>query len=113
MSNYNLCVLMGNLTGEAELHHSTGGTAIASFTIATNSKRGDNEEVLFMSCVTFGKLAEIVIKYTSKGKKVLVDGRLVQEKWETDDGGKRSKIKLYVNQLRLLGSPAADTKEEF
>lgn len=116
MSNYNLCVLVGNLTADAELHHSTGGTVIANFTIATNNKRGDKEEVLFMSCVTFGKLAEIVIKYTQKGKKVLVDGRLVEEKWETNDGDKRSRIKLYVNQLRLLGSPNttdAGVKEEF
>jgi single-strand DNA-binding protein len=110
MSNFNESILLGNLTADPELHHTTGGTSIAN-------KSGDREETLFMQCVAFGKLAEIVIKYTQKGKKVLVSGRLVQENWETDEGAKRSKIKLYVNQLRLLGSPnTADTpepKEEF
>lgn len=117
MSNFNESILLGNLTSDPELHHTTGGISIANFTVAVNNKSGDREETLFMRCVAFGKLAEIVIKYTQKGKKVLVSGRLVQENWETDEGAKRSTIKLYVNQLRLLGSPnssgTAETKEEF
>lgn len=116
MSNFNECILLGNLTADAELKYATSGTAIANFNLAVNSKAGSRDETLFMPCVVFGKLSEVVIKYTQKGKKVLVSGRLVEERWETDDGAKRSRVKLYVNQLRLLGSPNnSDTKtdEEF
>lgn len=106
MANFNLTVLMGNLTADAELHYTDSGTAIANFTMAVNTKYGEREETLFMSCVTFGKLSDIVVKYTQKGKSVLVSGRLVQEKWENTEGQKRSKIKLYVDKLQLLGGPA-------
>jgi single-strand DNA-binding protein len=117
MASYNEAILMGNLTADPELKYTTGGTSLCNFNLAVNNKMKDREEVLFMPCVVFGKLSEVVIKYCSKGKNILVNGRLVEERWENDEGQKRSKIKLYVNQLRLLGSPnTADTpepKEEF
>lgn len=111
MSSFNETILIGNLVANAELHYTEGGTSIANFTLAVNSKMKEREEVLFMPCVVFGKLSDVVVKYTQKGKSILVTGRLVEEKWENTEGQKRSKIKLYVTQLRLLGSSSSPDSE--
>ena len=103
MANFNQSVLMGHMVADAELHYTDGGTAIANFTIAVNSKYGEREETLFMPCVAFGKITDIIVKYTNKGKNVMVTGRLVEERWETEEGNKRSRMKLYVDRLQLLG----------
>jgi len=114
MGNYNQTILMGNLTKEPELHYTQSGASVASFDIAVNTKYGEKEETLFMPCVVFGKLADIVVKYAPKGKNVLVTGRLVLESWTNAEEQKRSKIKLYVNSLQLLGGPtgAGNPKEK-
>ena len=105
MANFNETILLGNLTKDAELSYTNSGSGVANFSIAVNNKAGEREETLFMPCVVFGKLADVVIKYTQKGKSVMVAGRLVQEKWTNADGDKRSAIKLYVRTLQLLGQP--------
>lgn len=112
MGSFNNTVLMGNAVAEPELHYTGSGTEVANFSIAVNTKRGERERVLFLPCVVFGKLAEISVKYIQKGKNILVSGELVQEQWENDEGQKRSQIKLYINQLQLLGSPAGGNPED-
>lgn len=108
MANYNQAILIGNLTAEPNLNYTQSGTPVANFTVAVNSKFGEREETLFMSCVVFGKLADVVVKYCPKGKNVLVTGRLVLESWTTAEEQKRSQIKLYVSQLQLLGSASKE-----
>lgn len=119
MGSFNECILMGNLTRDAELHYTDSGSAVANFSLAVNSKVGDREEVLFMPCVVFGKIADVVIKYTHKGKNIMVAGRLVLDRWTNSEGEKRSQVKLYVRTLQLLGSPnkpdntVGDSNEDF
>lgn len=104
MSSINSVVLVGNATRDAEVKYLQSGTAVANVGIATNRKYGENEEVCFVDLTFFGKLAETVGQYVTKGKQIGVTGRLKHETWETD-GQKRSKHVVVCENLQLLGSP--------
>jgi single-strand DNA-binding protein len=103
MNNVNL---IGRLTREPELRYSSGGVAISNFSIAVNSKRkqGDKwvDEVDYFDCTLFGKQAESLDQYLTKGKQVGIAGRLKQNRWEKD-GQNYSKVVVIVNQIDLLG----------
>src|SRR5690554_6953254 len=105
MNNVNL---IGRLTREPELRYSSGGVAISNFSIAVNSKRkqGDKwvDEVDYFDCTLFGKQAESLDQYHTKGKQVGIAGRLKQNRWEKD-GQNYSKVVVIVNQIDLLGGP--------
>lgn len=108
MANYNKVILMGNLTRDPELRYTPAGKAVANFSIAVNRRyRTDDqvrEETDFFDIVVFGKQAENCSEYLSKGRPVLVDGRLQQRRWETDDGQKRSKVEVVAMTVQFLGS---------
>ena len=99
----NLAMLIGNVTRDPELKYTPSGTAILNYSIAVNHKYGDKEETLFMECTMFGKFAETMNQYLKKGGKVAVSGMLKQDTWTAQDGTKRSKIYLKVDDLQLLG----------
>ena len=109
MSNFNLCVFEGNMCRQAEVKYTESGTVIATFSIAVNRKYKDKESVLFMPCVAFGKLAEIITKYGDKGKKVLVSGYLSDDSYENTEGITIHRMKLYLDTVRFIG---AFTKED-
>ena len=109
---YNKVVLVGNLTRDVEIRYSQSGSAIGNVGIATNRKfktqTGEQkEEILFIDLTFFGRTAEIANQYLRKGSKVLVDGRLVFQQWTAQDGSKRSKHAVTVENLQML-----DTKAE-
>ena len=105
MRDYNHVGLIGRLTRDPEIKYTQSGMAICSFSLAVNAsvKRGDSweDEASFFDCVVFGKQAETVSKYMVKGKQILVDGSLKQERWEKD-GQKRSKVSVIANNIQLL-----------
>ena len=107
MANFNRVVLMGNLTRDPELRYTPNGSAVASFAIAVNRRyKVDNEkreETSFFDIVFFGKSAEIIAEYMKKGRPILVEGRLQQRRWETDDGQKRSKVEVVGENFQFLG----------
>ena len=103
----NKVILMGNLTRDIEIRYSQGGTAIGNTGIATNrkwkSQTGEQkEEVMFVDLTFFGRTAEIANQYLRKGNKVLVDGRLSLDQWTAQDGTKRSKHAVIVENLHFL-----------
>lgn len=106
MSSFNRVVLMGNLTRDPELRQTTGGMAICNLTIAVNRrvKKGERweQEASFFDVVVFGKSAENASEYLAKGRSVLVEGELVQQRWENQEGQKRSKIVVNARQLVFL-----------
>jgi single-strand DNA-binding protein len=83
---FNRVILIGNLTKDPEVRYTPGGTPVATVHIAVNSKfkSGDDwkEETLFIDAVVFGKQAESCGQYLSKGRSVLVEGRLRERRWE-------------------------------
>ncbi len=111
MPNFNKAILIGHLVKEPEMRTTPSGTSVANFTIATNRKYKEQEETLFMDCVAFGKLGDVIGNYTFKGAAILVEGRLRQERWEKD-GQKFSKIKLIAEQIQLLSSRQGNGQQD-
>lgn len=97
----NQVFLIGNLTRDPELKTTQSGIDVCSFTLAVNTKMKDKEEVLFIDVSCFGKTAEAVSKYQQKGSRVLVQGRLVLNKWESE-GQKHERIKTIADTVRFL-----------
>lgn len=103
---FNKVILIGNLTKDPELRYTPQGTAVASFRLAVTSKfrSGDEmkEETLFIDVVVWGKQGETCSQYLSKGRPVLVEGRLQERRWESD-GQQRSKMEVVAQTVRFLG----------
>jgi single-strand DNA-binding protein len=97
---------IGRLTRDAELKFTAGGLAISKFSIACNSraKKGDQwiDEASFFEVSVFGKSAETLNQYLTKGKQIAVQGRMKQERWEKD-GQNHSKIVINADSVQLLG----------
>lgn len=116
MVSFNRVILAGNLTRDPETRFLPSGTAVTEFSIAVNSRYKSKttnefkEEVSYFDVVVFGKTGENCAEYLSKGRPVLVEGRLRQRSWEKD-GQKRSKIEVLADNVQFLGSsrgPAAE-----
>jgi single-strand DNA-binding protein len=104
---YNKVILMGNLTKDIELRYLQSGSVVGSTAIATNrrwkSQSGEQkEEVMYIDLTLFGRTAEIANQYLHKGSKVLIDGRLSFEQWTAQDGSRRSKHAIIVENLKML-----------
>ena len=106
MAGFNKVILIGNLTKNPELRYTPNGTPVANFGLAVNRKfrQGEElkEEVCYVDIVVFGRQAEHCGQYLSKGNGVIVDGRLQQRRWETEDGQKRSKHEVVAQTVTFL-----------
>lgn len=100
MSDLNSITISGRLTRDPELRFTNNGDGILDFSIASSEKYKDSERTIFIDCAIFGKRAEKLSEFLSKGKQVAVTGKLRQDFWETD-GQKRNKISLLVEELLL------------
>jgi len=106
---YNRIILLGNLTRDIDIRYTPSGTAVANVGIATNRRfKGTNgeakDETMFIDITFFGRTAEIANQYLRKGSKILVDGRLVLEQWTAQDGTRRSKHSVSVENMQMLDS---------
>lgn len=109
MANFNKIFLMGNLTRDPQLSYLPSQTAVVEFGIAVNrkwkSKDGENkEEVCFVDCRAYGRTAENMNKYLTKGRPLFIEGRLTFDSWTAQDGSKRSKHRVTVENFQFLGS---------
>lgn len=103
MSNdLNTVIIIGRLCKDSELKYTQSGTAISNFSIANNRKFGEKESVSYFDLVMWGKGAEALSPYLLKGKKIAVEGRIEQQRWDDKDGGKRSKVIINVGQVQFL-----------
>jgi single-strand DNA-binding protein len=108
---YNKIILIGNLTKDPEIRYTPSGVAVTTLRLAVNSryKIGNElkEETLFIDTVVFGKQAETCNQYLNKGRRVLVEGRLQERKWESN-GQQRSKFEVVASAVRFIG-PKGDS----
>ncbi len=127
MANLNKVFLMGNITRDITVTYLPASqTPVCDFGIAVNrvwtGQDGiKKEEVTFVDCTAFGKQAETLGKYKKKGDPLFIEGRLKLDQWQAEDGAKRSKLKLIVENIQFLnraqpggyggGAPAADPGE--
>jgi single-strand DNA-binding protein len=104
----NRVMLVGNLTADPEMRHTQGGLAICALRLAVNGREKDGEEwkdrADFFDITVFGRQAEACDQYLSKGKPVAIDGRLRQERWQTDGGDNRSRVKVIADHVQFLNS---------
>ncbi len=122
MRNFNLAVLEGRLVDDPEIRYTQVGTALCTFSIANNCDYYRNDElqkeVNYFDITTWAKLAEQCNESLQKGKRVIVRGRLKQNRWQDDEGVNHSKIGVVGNQVQFLdlknqdnGSDSADNDE--
>lgn len=102
----NNVTISGNLTRDAELRTTPGGTAVLSLGVAVNDRRrnqnGEWEDYAnFVDCTLFGRRAEAIHQYLVKGTKVAIEGRLHYSSWEKD-GQRRSRLDVYVDELEFM-----------
>lgn len=106
MASLNKVILLGNLTRDPELRYTPNGTPVSSFGMAINRRYRQGEEwrdeVCYVDIVTFGRQAETVGEYLSKGNLAMVEGRLQWRSWETEDGQKRSKHEVVANNVQFM-----------
>ncbi len=114
-SSLNKAMLIGNLTRDPELRKTANGQAVTSFTIATNraytgSDGQKKEQADYHNLVAWGRLAEVCAQYLVKGKKVYVDGRIQTRDWEGQDGQKKYRTEIVIENMIMLdraGAPGA------
>ncbi|MCE9618696.1 MAG: single-stranded DNA-binding protein [Planctomycetes bacterium] len=112
MASFNKVMLMGNLTRDVEIKLlPQGNQTVGNFGIAMNRKfktasGEEREEVTFVDCEAWGRQAEIMKQYLSKGRPVFIEGRLKLDQWEDKEGKKQSKLRVVVENFQFIGAPA-------
>lgn len=100
-------ILIGNATRDTELRYTPSGTAVADVGIAINKRVKKNDEWVdeptFLDVTCWAKTAEVAGEYVKKGKQIMIEGELRVDKWESNEGEKRSRLVIVARQLKLLG----------
>lgn len=108
MASYNRIIMMGNLTRDPELKALPSGMSVVEFGLATNkrykTKDGqDKEDVCFVECKCFGKRAEVINQWMTKGKPIMLEGELGFDTWDSPTGEKRSKHYVNISSFTFVG----------
>ena len=114
---FNKVILMGNLVRDPETRKTPNGQSVTSLTLAVNrqwSQDGEKREsVSYIDCVVWGKPGEIIAQYVSKGRALLVSGRLEQRSWDDKETGqKRSKVEVIVEDFNFVDSRGSSDAPE-
>ena len=105
MADHNRVSVIGRTTkeiGEKDYGYTTNGKAKLNLSIAVNDGYGENKSVSYFDVIYWGKPAEAIKPYITKGKQLAIDGRLKQDRWEKD-GNKYSRIYIIADSIQLLG----------
>jgi single-strand DNA-binding protein len=113
MLELNKVMVIGNLTRDPELSYIPSGMALAKMGLALNRRYKDRngeqkEETAFLDVEAWGKTAEFCAQYLKKGRRVYVEGRLKQDRWEANDGTKRSKLTVNADRIQFADARPAD-----
>jgi single-strand DNA-binding protein len=110
MGSFNKVILMGNLTRDPQVRYTPGGTAVADIGLAVNrtwfdkQSNSKRDETTFVDITLWGRQAEIAGEYLSKGRSVLIEGRLHLDTWDDKESGqKRSKLKVVCENMTMVG----------
>ncbi len=111
MASYNRVILMGNLTRDPELRHLPSNMPVVDIGLAVNDRYQDKQSgewvdrPNFIDCTAFGKSAESISRFFSKGRPILIEGKLRYEQWDDRQSGqKRSKLKVVIDQWSFCDS---------
>jgi single-strand DNA-binding protein len=108
MGSVNKVILVGNLGRDAELRYTPGGAAVATLNLATTEVWNDRnnqrqEKTEWHRVILWGKQAESLQEYLTKGKQIYVEGRLQTRQWDDKDGNKRYTTEIKADRVTLLG----------
>ena len=108
MGSVNKVILLGNRGRDAELRYTPGGAAVATLNLATTEVWNDKnqqrqEKTEWHRVVLWGKQAESLQEYLTKGKQIYVEGRLQTRQWDDKDGNKRYTTEIKADRITLLG----------
>jgi single-strand DNA-binding protein len=110
MSDINKVIITGRVTRDSELRQTSGGTSVTDVSVVSNriwNKGGERqEESTFVDVTLWGKQAEALSQYLTKGRHVMVEGRLKLNSWETEEGVKRNKLTLVADSVNLTPNNA-------
>ena len=100
--------LIGNLGNDPEIITTESGKKLAKFSIATNESYKDSKgervtDTQWHNVMAWGKIAEIIESYVTKGKEVAIEGKLINRSWEDKEGNKRYTTEVVCNELLMLG----------
>ena len=110
----NLIVIMGRLTRDPELRRTSSGTAVANFSVAVDRdfpSQDGSRETDFIECVAWKHTADFVGKYFSKGKQIVVKGRLQIRSWTDKDGNKRRTAEIVADSVYFAGAKTESPAE--
>jgi single-strand DNA-binding protein len=112
-ADINSIVLVGRLTRDAELKYTNPGIPVSRLGLAVNRKKKVNnqwvEEANFFDIIVWGKIAEVLQPYLTKGKQICVQGELRQNRWEKD-GKPQSRVEVIATNIQLLGTGTGQTQ---
>lgn len=104
----NQVILLGRLTRDPEQRTTASGKNVVSFSIAID-RQSQDDQADFFNITAWDKLGDLVMQYLSKGRRVLIQGRLRQDSWEDKDTGKRqSRIEVTASDVTFLDGPSGD-----
>jgi single-strand DNA-binding protein len=109
MASFNKIIIVGHLGKDHEIRYMTDGTAVCNFSVATTEKRKDRsgdmqENTLWFRVNVWGKQADAVNQYLSKGRQVYVEGRLSQQEYTDKDGNRRTSLEVRATDVQFLGA---------
>ena len=110
----NSVIVMGRLTRDPEMRHTQNGTAVASLTLACDrdfKPKNGEKETDFIDVVVWGKTAEFAANYFTKGRMVIVEGRLQVRGWQDKDGNKRKSTEVVADRM-YFGDSKQDGKKQ-
>ena len=116
MASLNRVFLIGNLTRDPELRYIPSGTAVTDFGLAvqqnwTGKDGQKHEDVVFVDVTLWARQAELACEYLTKGRSVLIEGRLQFDQWQDKDRQKRSKLRVVGDRMQFLGAPPGKAVE--
>lgn len=115
--NFSKVILVGHITKDIQLLYLPSGTPCVNFSIAINRRWRDAnnnllDDVCFVDCKVYGKFAEVINKYLTKGDPLMVEGELRQDRWEGSDGKRQSRLYVYVTNFQFLSGRNAGGRED-
>ncbi len=114
MAGFNRVILLGNLTRDPQLKYLPNNTAVCDIGIAVSRRYRDKEgnlkdEVCFVDATAWGRQAETINQYMAKGRPILIEGRLRLDQWTGQDGQKRSRLTVVIENFQFVGAREGGT----
>jgi single-strand DNA-binding protein len=107
----NKVVILGRLTKDPDLRFTASNTAVSRFTVAVN-RQFKKDETDFINCVAFGKIAETISQYLTKGRQIAVTGSIRTGSYDATDGTKRYTTDVAVESFEFIGSKENNTQSD-